>query len=91
MPELFGDEGHERMQQAQRRFHRGENIAPRGYRGVLVRAGQLRLDPLDIPIAEIAPEEVINDVRRFVEAKFFERFVNFGRDVREPREHPAID
>ena len=56
-----------------------------------VFAGELRLHPFDIPIAEVAPEKVVDHVRRFVEAEFFEGAIDVRGNVRETRKEPAIN
>ena len=75
VPQFFGKERHHGMQQTQRRIERGENIAPRRERDLAIGCGELRLHPLDIPVAEIAPEEVVNRLAGFVEAEILERLV----------------
>ncbi len=73
VPKLFGEEGHRRMEQAQRVIQRRENIAPCGDCDFAVRVGQLRLHPLDVPVAEIAPEKLVDRLAGFVKAEVFER------------------
>ena len=51
---------------------------------------QPRLDQLQIPVAVLAPEEVIDHVRRFVEAIRLERLVDLLRHAIEARENPAV-
>jgi hypothetical protein len=61
------------MQQMQRRFEHPREVDPSG-RG-LIAGGftrNLRLDPLDVPIAELVPEEVIDLERGLVKAEFGE-------------------
>ena len=76
MPEFFGEEGHDRMQQAQRGIEGRENIAPRRQRDFAVGVGELRLDPLDVPVAEIAPEKVVDVWQASWKRKCLERVVD---------------
>src|SRR4029077_8618106 len=48
------------------------------------------LDQLDVPIAELAPEKVVDAVGRLVEAVSFERLVHIVDDAVEARKNPAI-
>jgi len=76
MPKLFGEKGHYGMKQPQRRFECGKKILP-GNRGPLaIRARQFRFDPLDIPVAKIIPEKLVDTLHRFVKALRFERILH---------------
>ena len=55
-----------------------------------IRVRHRRFDPLDIPIAKIAPEEVIDDVRGLVKAEILERVVDRGDGLGQPRKNPAV-
>ena len=72
-PKLFGDERHERMQELQDLIeHPGRHRARLGL-GRIVVARQQRLDQLEIPVAELAPDELVDRRRRLVELVGFER------------------
>src|SRR5580704_17147229 len=90
VPELLSEKRHERMQQAQGCLEYGEEVAPCRDGDSAIRIGHGRLHPLDIPIAEIVPEEVINDVRGFVKTEILQRVINRGNDLSKPRVNPAV-
>ena len=90
VPELFGDERHERRQQPQRAFEDADQILISRAGLVAIIGGQARLDQLQIPVAIFAPEEVIDHVRGFVEAICLQRVVNLLRHPIEARKNPAI-
>ena len=72
------------MQQPQRRLEHCKKIAPYRHGYFAVRVGHRRLHPLDIPIAEIAPEEVINNVRGIMKTKILQCIVDRGDGLRQP-------
>src|SRR6185437_7740939 len=78
------------MQKPQRIFKNGEQVAPRSARFVEIFGSDVRFQPFDIPVAEIAPEKVINHVRSFVEAEFLESGILLLDHAREARENPAV-
>ena len=90
VPQLLGEKRHQGMQQPQRRLEHCKKIAPRRYGYFSVRVGHRRLHPLDIPIAEIAPEEVIDDVRGVMKTKILQRIIDPGDGFSQPRENPAV-
>ncbi len=55
-----------------------------------VRVGELRLDPLDVPVAEISPEKLVDGLAGLVEAEIFEGFVCLRGDGGEARKNPAV-
>src|SRR5271170_3974243 len=78
------------MEQAQGCVECGENISPRGERDFAIGRGQLRLDPLDVPIAEIAPEKLVGCLAGFVKTEMLESILNLRGDGRQPRKNPAV-
>ena len=92
LPDLFGDEGHQRMQRAQQRFeHRHQRAA----RAALLRLGgglalQHRLGELQVPVAELVPGEFVQRRGREVEAVLGERAVDLRERGGEARDDPAI-
>src|SRR5215472_14322905 len=69
------------------------NQIPAGYSRrslVTVVPIQPRLDQFQIPIAQLAPEKVIDAVGRLVESIGCERSIHIGRDAVEARQDPAI-
>ena len=90
MPEFLGDERHERRQQPQRAFEDADQVRVGHTRGFAIVRHQPRLDQFQIPVAELAPEKVIDHVRGFVKAEGIERIVNFLRDAVEAGENPAV-
>ena len=89
VPELFGEEGHEGREQAQCGFEDGDERAE-GEGGDVVCGLKLRigaeveaeLDELEVPVAELAPEELVDGVGGFVEAVVGEGAFDFGGDGR---------
>src|SRR5579884_2263567 len=79
------------MEQAQGEVENGEEIAPGGDGLLAILAGEQGLDPLDVPVAELVPEEVVDEVGRLVEAEIGQGLVDLAGDAREAREHPTLD
>ena len=50
---------------------------------------QPQLHDFEIPVAEISPEELVNNVRGFVKAEFGERLVDFSGGGVEAGDDPA--
>src|SRR5690606_29811998 len=75
LPELFGDEGHERMQRSQRHL---QHVSEGGARLGLLRvraAREDRLAELEVPVAELVPEKVVERLRTVVETELFDALV----------------
>ena len=65
LPELFGEEGHGGVEQAEGGFESGQHVAPAGVQaGVSLEAELLQLH---VPIAELMPEEGVKRIGCFVE------------------------
>src|SRR5450432_787406 len=79
------------MQQPQRRLKSREKVLPGHLRFVAVGIEEVRLYPLDVPIAKIAPEELIDRLGRFVKAVVGQRIVDYLNGFRKSAEEPAID
>src|SRR6478752_3980217 len=81
LPELLGDEGHERVQRTlQRLEHLAQRALGAALGGAARRLGlQHRLGQLQVPVAEVVPGELVERARGEVEAVVTER----GRDVLE--------
>src|SRR5579872_3253596 len=80
------------MQQPQSSLKHAQNVAESsaGSGLVAVFARQSRLHQFHVPVAKLAPEEVVHPVGGFVEAVSFESFVYFRRYRIEARENPAV-
>src|ERR1019366_9170588 len=103
VPDLFGEEGHEGRQQAERGLEDGGQRGERGggfgeglFGGVAGGddfAGdfevEAELDDLEVPVAEVAPEELVDGVGGFVETVVGERGVDGGGGLGEAGEDPA--
>src|SRR5262245_32030904 len=50
-----------------------------------------RFDELDIPIAKLVPEKVVESMRGFVKTKRLERVICLARQVIETGKNPTID
>ena len=71
LPDFFGDKRHDRMQESQRSFEQVHQIATGNAGGLFAGRAfgvQPALDQLDVPVAEIPPEEIVDAVRRFMKA-----------------------
>ena len=81
------------MQEPQRRVEQIDEVLAGDTGRILVAAFleiQPRLDQLQIPVAELAPEEVVDAVGGFVKAVGRQRIVDIGNDAIEAGEDPAI-
>ena len=92
VPDLLGEEGHEGREQAQRGLEDGDQGGERGggvgegfFVGVAGGDGfagdfevEAELDDFEVPVAEVAPEELVDGVGGFVEAVVGERGVGGG-------------
>src|SRR5215469_2017917 len=78
------------MQEAQSRVEGCEDIAPSGNGNFAIGVAELQFHPLDVPIAKIAPEKLVDEVAGFMKAKFVESLADFGADGREPRKNPTM-
>ena len=93
VPDFFRDERHHRMQQPQRRLKQIDQIRACDSRRSRVRAlleVQPRLDQLEIPIAELAPEKIVDAIRRLIETICLQRLVHVLRRAIEARKNPAV-
>ncbi len=92
LPDLLGDEGHQRMQRAQQRLeHRHQRAACaallRFGRGLALQDG---LGELQVPVAELVPGEFVQRRRREIEAIVGERAFHLRERRCEARHDPAI-
>ena len=90
-PQLFGDEGGDRMQEMQRLRQcpggRGSGLALRGR----VLAQQQRLGELDIPVAVGGPQEMVQSQGRLVEAIGLERRGHGSGGLAGLADDPAVE
>ena len=90
-PDLLGDEGGNRMHQLQHDLeHRQQDaagIAP----GMLVVAEQVGLDPLQVPVAELVPDELVVGRGHLVELVAVKPIPHRRDRRRGPAEDPAMD
>ena len=90
-PELFGDEGHERMKQAKGLIENADRaIQNRALRDLGLVAIEPPLDHLDVPVAEVVPEEIVENLRRLVDLKSFQRGGQFADRRVEAGEEQAV-
>src|ERR1700752_1848047 len=78
------------MQQSQRQIKRREQVLPCDACALFVRVLQIRLDPFNIPIAEVAPEKVIDALGSLVEAVMGEGFVDHIYRRGQPPKQPFV-
>ncbi len=69
VPELFGEERHQRVEQTQGSFEGSQDVLP----------GSADLLELDVPVAEIVVDEVPDDLRGFVIAERSDGVVHLAR------------
>ena len=86
LPERLGDERHDRVQQPQRHVEGPEHDGARHIAAGRV-AVEPRLDRLDVPVGEVAPEEVVDRGGRLVEP---EPLVGLGGASRTVASHRAM-
>ena len=88
LPELFGEERHGGMEQAQRGLERGQSVAPVGVEaGVFLEAELLQLD---VPVAELVPEEMPEHLRGFVVAVLLDGAIHLLGAAVQAAEDPAV-
>jgi hypothetical protein len=89
-PDRLRDERHDRVQQAHGAVQHVTSVALRGLVGSPVRVRlHARLDQLEVPVRQLAPEEVVAALGRLVEAERLEVRVT-SPSPREPRQDPAV-
>src|SRR5208282_3543231 len=86
-------EGHHRMEQAQRGLEQTSEIGASVTGLCFVRdvfEVQTWLDQFQVPVAELAPEKIVDTIRGFVEAVGFEGVVHFRGHAIKAREDPTV-
>src|SRR5260370_8706967 len=78
------------MKQSQGPIERGKQIVPSHYSLFLVLTLQFRLKRLDVPIAKISPEELIDMLSGLVESVVRQCRVDGARERRQPSKEPFI-
>ena len=86
LPDLLGDEGHERVEEPQDAV---ERVGEHGL-GRRVPFAQPDLGELDVPVAELVPDEMVDEIGRLVELVVSEARVERGRDRAQPAADPAV-
>jgi hypothetical protein len=91
VPELFGEEGHEGGEKAEGGFEDADEGVEGECGGGVSRLVEVEaeLDEFEIPVAELAPEELVDGVGSFVEAVGGKGAVDFGGDGVEAGVDPA--
>ena len=91
LPQLFGDKGHNRVQQAQNHFeHAHEGAAGGALRGGAAGL-QLYFGQLDIPVAKIVPHKFIQRLRGQIEAVGIESFGGGRFGLLQAADNPLVD
>src|SRR3569832_1151175 len=92
LPYLFGDEGHERMSEAQYGLERLDQCPPRTAprRGTAVRIVEHGFAEFEVPVAELVPGEFINRLRHEIETIPLAVLAHLPRDALQTRAYPAI-
>ena len=93
LPQLLGDEGHEGMQQMQQLAQRpgdgGAGLRLPSSAAAVPSPADDRLGELQIPVAELAPDAVIERMGRLVEFEFGERRLDPARQARRSGPRPS--
>ena len=89
-PQLFGDEGHERVQQFEDLVARPRHHGAGFGLGGAVLAQQHRLGEFEIPVAIDVPDETIDRTGGIVEAIGFDRLGDLARGPRGLMRDPAV-
>ena len=84
VPQLLGDERHQRVE-----HH--EDLVERPGGDALGLVVERALDQLDVPVAEGAPDEVVDGVGHLVVAQLVERAVELGQRLDHLADDPAVD
>ena len=87
-PQRLGDERDDRVQQPEKRVQDVPEDGPGALRGALV--AQLRLGQLDVPVAELAPREVVERLAGLGELEVLQQRVDLLADLAQPAEDPAV-
>src|SRR5690349_20991948 len=93
MPDFLGNKWHHRMQKPYRSLKQADQILARQKRRFFIGAVlgcQTGLNQLKIPVAKLAPEEIVNSTSSVIEAIRFQCLANFLSNSIEAREYPAI-
>ena len=90
MPQLFGDERQEGMEQAQCIAH--DEVHHRKNVGFAIRvlAEECRLAGLDVPVAVFAPEKSVERGGGVGESVRLESYGNFIDCLAKPQQYPAV-
>ncbi|MBT9159617.1 MAG: hypothetical protein DDT26_00877 [Dehalococcoidia bacterium] len=87
LPELLGDEGHEGMQQPQYCI---QSINQYGDRRGTTRGTQPNLGQLDVPIAELAPDKIVDLAQSLTEHEALEGLIDLGYQPVQATPDPAV-
>src|SRR5262249_25299632 len=92
LPDLLGDERHEWMKESEPVIHHmNQHVDARSPLGrTRAGAGQSRLDQLDVPVAELVPDEMVDQVRGVMETEFFQGLGKLARHAVQPVQDPSI-
>src|ERR1700680_2454276 len=91
MPQLLGDERHERAHQPQLRVECCEQVLPGYDRAFAIGTLQIGFDPLNVPVAKISPEKLVHTLGCFVKTIVGQGVIYKRDGVRKPCEQPSID
>src|SRR5579871_1313541 len=92
MPDLLGEEGHEGAQQPKRALEHPYERGKRDRRHLVLRSSFAKLEPqlhqLEIPVAELAPEELVDRIGSLVEAVSRKSTVHLAANCTEASHDP---
>src|SRR5437588_7169023 len=91
LPEFLRDKRHERMKQAKGLIENADRaIQHRALRDLRLVTIKPPLDHLDVPVAEVVPEEIVENLRRLVDLESLQRGGQFADRRMEAGEEPAV-
>jgi len=91
LPDLLRDVGHERVQQAQADAqHLTQRFLGGGAASRVLGAKDARLDGFEVPVAEFAPEELLDGARRFAQLELFQLAADVAAGGEGPGADPAL-
>ncbi|MBT9163231.1 MAG: hypothetical protein DDT24_00135 [Chloroflexi bacterium] len=87
LPELLSDEGHEGMQQPQNYI---QSIDQHGDRRGTGRVTEPNLDQLDVPVAELTPDKIVDLAQSLTEHEALEGLIDLGYQPVQATPDPAV-
>ena len=90
LPQFFGDERNDGVGEAQNRFQRANQRAARGALLRGVARVDLHFGDFQIPIAELVPHKIVNNVRDVIQAVIGKSLRDIGFGFLQHGNNPAV-